>query len=370
MAAADRARRGIKNTFYAVSKKQISTGKIKKVVVRGTNWVGDAVMTIPALRELRRVLPWAHITLFTSMATKGIFADADFIDELVTFKKDGSGVWKQGKAMREEDLDLAVLLTNSFSSAAAAKLSKAKFRIGYKNEGRSFLLTHSLEMPEWRERRHEVFYYLNIVAELETLLTGATTVGENSPAFEMTASRERQDAARNILVENGCDLSKRVIALCPGSTNSRAKRWQAESYAALGDKLAKKFNANVVLIGGPDELDVSENVANLAECKPVILTGKTTLAEAVGVLSISDLLVSNDTGPSHIAAALGTPTLVIFGPTNPKTTRPFPENAEIIRKDVDCSPCMLRDCPIDHRCMTRISVDEVFEKASIVLKSS
>lgn len=348
-----------------MTKKRIDPEKIKKVVVRGTNWVGDAVMTVPALRELRRVLPSAHITLYTSTATEGIFTDADFIDELIGFRKGDASVWKQGKALRGEDL--AVLFTNSFSSAAAAKLSKAKYRLGYKNEGRGFLLTHSVEMPEWREKRHEIFYYLNLIAELETELTGSTTVWDNEPQFALSVSRARQDEARNVLVENGSDLSRRVIALCCGSTNSRAKRWQVESYAALADRLTIEFNANVVLIGAPDELEVSQSVASLTKYKPVMLTGKTTLAEATAVLSISDLLVSNDTGPAHIGAALGTPTLVIFGPTNPKTTRPFPENAEIIRKEVDCSPCMLRDCPIDHRCMTRISVDEVFEKASIAL---
>jgi heptosyltransferase-2 len=346
-----------------VSKRQIPIKEIKKVVVRGTNWVGDAVMTVPALRELRRVLPSAHITLFTPSWSKGIFADADFIDEIIVFEKDGAGVLKQGKLLRVEDFDLAVLFTNSFSSAAAAKLGKAKYRIGYKNEGRSFLLTHSIEIPEWRAERHEIFYYLNIIAELETALIGETTVWENEPRFELQISNERKNEARNILVENGCDLSKRVIAICPGSTNSRAKRWQTESYAALADRFSTEFDANVVLIGAADELDISREVSGLAKYPPVILTGKTSLAEATAVLSISDLLVSNDTGPAHISAALERPTLVIFGPTNPKTTRPFPANAEIIREDVDCSPCMLRDCPIDHRCMTRISVERVFGKA-------
>ena len=351
----------------SVSKKSIDPETIKKVVVRGTNWVGDAVMTIPALRELRRVLPAAHITLFTPSWSKGIFADADFIDEILAFEKDDKSVWKQGKTLREEDFDLAVLFTNSFSSAAAAKLGSAKYRIGYKNEGRSFLLTHSLEMPQWREERHEIFYYLNIAAELETAITGSTTVWENEPRFELEVSRARKDDARNILVENGCDLSRRVIALCPGSTNSRAKRWQVESYAALSDKLAKEFDANIVLIGAAGEAEISQQVFDLAKYKPVVLTGKTSLAEAAAVLSISDLLVSNDTGPSHISAALGRPTLVIFGPTNPKTTRPYPANAEIIRKDVECSPCMLRDCPIDHRCMTWITVDEVFRSAQFIV---
>jgi heptosyltransferase-2 len=348
--------------------KRIDPAKIGKVVVRGTNWVGDAVMTIPALRELRRVLPGAHITLFTPAWTRGIFESADFIDEVLAFDKDEKSVWKQGKLLRGEDIDLAVLFTNSFSSAAAAKLGSAKYRIGYANEGRSFLLTHKLEIPDWRGERHEVYYYLNIVAELETAFYGATKVWESGPRFELAVSRERKDNARNILVENGCDLSRKIVALCPGSTNSRAKRWPAENFAALADKLTVEFNANIVLIGAPDELDVSQAVSDAAKYRPVMLTGKTSLDEAVAALSICDMLVSNDTGPAHVAAALGIQTLVIFGPTDPATTRPFPPNAEIIRNGVECSPCMLRDCPIDHRCMTWITADEVFLHCQNFLK--
>ena len=331
------------------------------MVARGTNWVGDAVMTIPALCELRRILPAAQITLFTPESTRGIFTGAEFIDEILAFEKNDSGVWQQGKTLREENFDLAILFTNSFSSAAAARLGSAKYRIGYKNESRGFLLTHSLAVPGWRNDRHEIYYYLNIIAELETLLSGADEVMENEPRFELTVSETRKNEARTLLEVSGCDLNKKIVAFCPGSTNSRAKRWHVESYAILADRIAEELDANVVLIGAPDEVEVSQAVSQLAKFAPAMLTGKTSLAQAAAVLSVSDLLVSNDTGPAHISAALGKPTLVIFGPTNPATTRPFPANAEIIRKEVECSPCMLRDCPIDHRCMTRISPDEVFE---------
>ena len=122
-------------------------------------------------------------------------------------------------------------------------------------------------------------------------------------------------------------------------------------------------NVNVVLIGSKEEIEVSNAVSELCKTKPINLAGKTDLAEAVATLSVIDLLISNDMGLAHVAPAVGTETIVIFGPTNPETTRPFSENAEVIRKAVECSPCMLRDCPIDHRCMTWISVEEVFDAA-------
>jgi lipopolysaccharide heptosyltransferase II len=177
----------------------------------------------------------------------------------------------------------------------------------------------------------------------------------------LKVSDVRKQQAREILAKNKVDLSRKIIALGVGSTNSRAKRWQAERYAELNDKLQNQLNADVILVGAEDELDVSNEVYTKAGRKPIILTGKTTLAEATAILSQIDLLVSNDMGLAHIAAAVGTKTLVIFGPTNPQTTRPW--NSEIIYKNVECSPCMLRDCPIDHRCMTRISPEEVFAQA-------
>jgi heptosyltransferase-2 len=335
-----------------------------KVVVRGTNWVGDAVMQIPALRELRRALPDAHITLATRAWSQGIFEDADFIDEILPFEKDDS-VFKQAKAWREKKFDLAILFTNSFESALVAKLGRAKSRIGYSNEGRSFLLTQSIPVPDWKGTRHEVFYYLNLVSELEKSLSGESRVFSNSPRFELQVSEKRKEAARVFLQGNNVDLKKKTVAFCVGSTNSRAKRWQTESYAKLNDKLQNESNVNVVLIGSKEELEVSEEVYANAEVKPILLTGKTSLAELTAVLSLCDLLVSNDTGPAHIAAALEIKTLVIFGPTNPLTTHPV--NAEIVRREVECSPCMLRDCPIDHRCMTRISADDVFEKTEDLL---
>jgi heptosyltransferase-2 len=161
-----------------------------------------------------------------------------------------------------------------------------------------------------------------------------------------------------------------LVALCPGSINSRAKRWPAERYAQLADKLIQEQGANVVIIGSKEEAEVSAEVLKHMKYPAVDLTGKTNLDRAVALLSLVDLLVTNDTGSAHIASALGKPTLVIFGPTNPLTTRPYARTAEILRHPPDCAPCMLRDCPIDHRCMTAISVDEVLEKAKKMLSGS
>ncbi len=337
---------------------------LMKIVVRGTNWIGDAVMTIPALRELRRIFPDAEIFLHTRFWAKAIFQDADFIDEILTFENLDSKfktALAQSKNLKRFNFDLAVLFPNSFESALTAKLAKIPLRFGYAKEGRSFLLTDKSEIPVWKNEKHEVYFYLNLIAEIEKAFFQTKTVLETGSHINLKVSEERKVAARKILEENGVDLSKKTIALGVGSTNSRAKRWQTKSYAELNDKLQNDLNANVILVGADDELNISDEVYEKSKSKPIILTGKTSLSEAVAVLSEIDLLVANDMGLAHIAPAVGTKTLVIFGPTNPLTTQPL--GSEIIRReDVDCAPCMLRDCPIDHRCMTRISARDVFEK--------
>lgn len=343
-----------------------------KVVVRGTNWIGDAVMTIPAMRELRRIFPSAHISLLTRSWAEGIFRDASFIDEIITIETNRSklrSVLTQVKILREHSFDLAILFPNSIESAVAARLASIPLRFGYATEGRSFLLTNPIPKPEWKDQRHETAYYLNVIAAVEKLYLGSETIPGSDPNIGLEISPERHMRGRNLLNSFGIDTSRVTVALGSGSTNSRAKRWGAENFARLNDRLQQESGANVLLLGSADEADVARNVYQASSIKPFDLTGQTDLADAVAILSEVDMFVSNDMGLAHIAAAVGTKTIVIFGPTNPITTRPLGANVQIIRKDVECSPCMLRDCPIDHRCMTRISADKLFEKAKEMLKT-
>jgi heptosyltransferase-2 len=344
--------------------------KIERVVVRGANWVGDAVMTVPALRELRRVLPGAHVTLATRAWAEGIFAGADFVDELLLIDSKGRGlrsVWRQARAWREKRFDLAVLLPNAFESALVASLARVPTRFGYATDGRGFLLSNPLPVPSWRATRHEVFYYLNVVAELEKTLRGSSDIETYEPRPRLQVTDERRRDVRALLHARGISFLRPLVALCPGSTNSRAKRWPAERFSALADRLITEAGADVLLVGSPEEKEVSEEVAALMTQKPFVLTGETSLAQTVALLGVADLLVTNDTGPAHVAAAVGCPVVVIFGPTNPLTTRPFSQAAEVVREPPACAPCMLRDCPIDHRCMTAITAEDVFARSARML---
>jgi heptosyltransferase-2 len=359
-------------------RKELSTERIKRVVVRGANWVGDAVMTVPALRELRRVLPGAHVTLATRAWAEGLFEGADFIDDILPLegaRGKTNAVFRNARQWRARRFDLALLLPNAFAPALSAALARVPLRVGYETQGRGPLLTHRVGVPEWRGDRHEVFYYLNLVAELERMLHGASTVETREPRLELNVAAARAREASRRLREQGAQTREYdsqtggpVVAVCPGSTNSRAKRWPAARFAAVADMLTEGAAAKVVLIGAGEESEVSEEVARLMRTRPVVLTGRTSLAETAAVLKASDLLVTNDTGPAHVAAAVGCPVVVIFGPTNPLTTRPYSALAQVVRRPPDCAPCMLRDCPIDHRCMTAVTPEEVFERCRRALE--
>lgn len=343
---------------------------INRIVVRGTNWIGDAVMSVPALRELSRIFPDAEIVLHTRPLVEDLFEDADFIDRVLRYEKMPSRIrqtMKQTDVLSNEEFDLAVLLPNSFESALTTKLAKIPRRIGYNKDLRGLLLTDPIAVPEWKDKRHEVYYYLNLVAEAERRYLGTSTVPNCVPDGSLIVSDKRRNAAKEFLKNEGIDLSKKIVAIGAGSTNSRAKRWGAENFARLSDRIQVELDARVVLVGAESEKEVASEVIESSTRKAVDLTGKTGVSEAAALLAVADLLVSNDMGLAHVAPAVGTRTAVIFGPTNPVTTRPFSPNAVVLRQEVECSPCMLRDCPIDHRCMTRVSVDRVFETACKML---
>jgi heptosyltransferase-2 len=333
-----------------------------KVLVRGTNWIGDAVMTLPAIAKLRSLFPDSHLTLQTRNWAKGILGQADLFDEIIT----PASLLDQIVSIRKGRFDLAVVFPNSFSSAFAVRFGGVKRSFGYAAGRRSFLLTDPIPTPEWKDTRHEVHYYLELISAIEQSFFGKISSFPDLEPRLSLSSDQRRDAL-DLLFESGVDPTRRTVALAAGSTNSRAKRWLPERFAALADQLRSELDANVVLLGSEDDREISRRVSDLATEKPVDLTGRTDIIGAAAILGVVDMLVSNDMGLAHLAPAVGTKALVIFGPTNQLTTRPMSAKASIISADVECAPCMLRDCPIDHRCMTRVSVEAVFDRVAKAL---
>src|SRR6476620_6893195 len=257
---------------------------IERIVVRGTNWVGDAVMTIPALRQLRRIFPNSHITLATRSWAEGLFAGADFLDDLQVHEGSGlRSVVQQVRQWRKQNFDLAILLPNSLETALVASLARVPVRIGYATDGRQPLLTHPLALPDWRESKHEVFYYLKIVAELELLIKHEQTFLDTQPDGSLEISDARRSSARDFLRARGVRPGSTVVALCPGSIKSRAKRWPAERYAELADRLIDELGVEVLLVGSNAEANVSLDVSRQMRNQPLTLTGQTDLAELVGI---------------------------------------------------------------------------------------
>ena len=341
-----------------------------KILVKGTNWIGDAVMSIPAARRVRSAFPDAFIALHTRKWAEGVFSDAGLFDEIVSFEPAGSKmrtVVEQARELRPRSFDIAVLLPNSFESALTVALAGIPRRFGYRTDGRRILLTDSLPLPHWKSERHESEFYLSLADLVVSSMGGGKAEMSTPPS--LTVSNGRKISADQRRASLGVEAGSPIVAIGAGSTNSMAKRWPLEYFAKLCDSFSDSFGAQIILLGSPGEADVGSGLSELSRAKILDMTGRTELSEATAVLGVVDLFVANDMGLAHIAAALGTPTLTIFGPTNETATAPLGLNARFVREVVECSPCMLRECPIDHRCMTLLSPERVYEIAAEMLEA-
>ena len=348
---------------------------INRVVIRAPNWVGDAVMAVPALRELRRIFSEAHVTLLARPWVAGLFEYEGLFDALIPVAE-GRGLGRPAaffagaRRLRRERFDLAVLLQNAFGAAAMAKAGGARRVAGYPTDGRRVLLDYPLAFEPEYKTKHQVRYYLNIAAELERRLTGASLVDLENARPSLRAPDEMKRHARALLESNGVIQSSRIVVINPGATNSRAKQWLPERFAGTADMLAARDGFQTVIVGAAADKDAATEVARLMRAPAVVMAGRTSISELKGVLACSSLVISNDTGTAHVSAALGVPTVVVFGPTEHVATRPLSDAAAVVRHPVECSPCMLRECPIDHRCMTRVEVDDVYAAAGKLLNQA
>jgi heptosyltransferase II len=344
------------------------------MMIRVPNWVGDAVMAVPALRELRRIFADARITLVARPWVAGLFEGEGLADNLIPVP-DMRGVVHTvpnfihaARQLRRERFDLAVLLQNAFGAALLARAAGARMIAGYPTDSRRALLHVVVPFEQNYKTTHQVRYYLNIASELERKLTGSTHVEKEAIQPQLHVGGDQREGARLMLEDAGIRTDGApILTLCPGATNSRAKRWPAERFAETADRLAAENGFQTIIVGTAGDVEVAEEVARRMESRAAVLAGRTNIAELKALLACTSLVVSNDTGTAHVGAALGVPTAVVFGPTEHVSTRPLSEATTVVRHDVECSPCMLRDCPIDHRCMTRVEIDDVYSAARELL---
>lgn len=330
-----------------------------KILVRETNWLGDVLMSLPFLRTLREKHPGAHISVLVRPRTAAILQHHPGVDKLLMCDDEGRhrgmGLFNLAGDLRTLHYDVAYILPNSFSSALMMWLARIPERVGYATDGRSLLLTRALQKTAALRSVHETLLYLNLLG------TTPEEAGRVHPRLELLP--EEEAAARARLSSLDIEPEKPLVGMVPGAAYGTAKRWPAERFMTVAEWLGRECDAQIVLFGAGGEEAVARRVESAVSGRIVNFVGQTRLRELAALLKCCHAVVSNDTGGMHVAAAVGTPVVALFGPTNPVTTAPFGERHVLLRHPVDCSPCLLRHCPLDHRCMRAISVEEVFAAA-------
>ena len=340
---------------------------IKRILVRGPNWLGDAVMCEPALRGLRMLFPDAQIALLVKPAVADLFAGHPALTRVLTYDTEGrhaglSGKWALAGQLRRQGFDLAVLFQNAFEAAFLTFLAGVPRRYGYATDGRSLLLSDPVAVQDRRSLVHQVRYYWDLLKPLG--LTG------DPPAPELVVFPEEEQAMARRFAQGGLTASDVVVGINPGSTYGGAKRWLPERFAEVTERLCRTMResreqqVSVVIFGAKGEERLGQEIAARLSSRSLVLSGTTTIRELMAAVKRCTVLLTNDTGPMHIASAFQVPVVAIFGPTDWRTTSPFGSAHAIVREPVDCAPCLLRECPIDHRCMTRVTVDQVYEAAT------
>ena len=328
---------------------------IKRVLIRGVNWIGDTIITLPAVRGIREAFPEAHLAVLALPHVSSLFERCSFIDELIPYPQ-GKGLHLiNGERilthhMRRKRFDLAVILPHSFRSALIPFVARIPFRVGYSAYLRASLLTHALDERKELLHCHQVEYFYHIASSL-----GASSSYE-LPVLEVGEGENTW--AEALLKKRGIGEERLLIGINPGSTYGTAKCWFSERFLELARRLINRTHAAIVLVGGRDNASLIHSIAAHLNGQVIEAVGE-DLLNIAALVKKCRLLITNDTGPMHIAAAVGTTVVALFGSTNPLTTSPLGRGHHIVRKAVSCSPCLKRECPEDHRCMSLITVDEV-----------
>lgn len=332
-------------------------------------------MSLPALAAVRDRFPEAHIAVLARPWVAGLYHHEPFADEIIPYQpapfRRGSVMqaWKDRLAvaarLREGGFDCALLLQNAFDAALITALAGIPERIGYARDMRSPLLTRAIERPRAGSiPPHESFYYMELLRRagwLERL--------PDSLVVELRSAPRARLAGLERFAAEG--IAGPVIGVSPGAAFGTAKRWLPERFAESACTLAARMNATVALHGSSSERALCESVMALIDARGipcVNYAGRTSLVEFIERAAASVLFLSNDSGAMHIASALGVPTVAVFGATNPLTTGPAGRFARIVHHPVECAPCLLRECPIDHRCMTLIQHENVSQRAIDLLQ--
>jgi heptosyltransferase II len=331
-----------------------------KILVRATNWVGDAIMALPALRAVRERFADAQIAVVARPYVADIYRDQQICDRLVAYDPNGqhagfTGRERLARELRAQKFDVGLLLQNAFDAAWLAWRAGIPQRIGYARDGRSVLLTKAVPVPKAGEiPEHEQFYYLELLRRVGWV---DALNGESSISLKLSSESKVRACERLLAAGSGSNALR--VAIGAGASYGSAKCWLPERFAAVADRLIEEFGADVILFGTVAEKAVSSAIAAAMRGRPIDVTGTTAIADLPALLSQCQLFLGNDSGAMHVAAAVGLPVVAVFGPTDPFGTAPVTPRCTIVHEKPYCSPCFLRKCPTDHRCMTKITADAV-----------
>jgi heptosyltransferase II len=342
--------------------KKLPQDGINNILIRGTNWIGDAILTIPAVLSIRATYPHAHIAVLAKPWVADIYRLFSDINEVIIYENEYDNAWgvfRLAGILKKRKFDEAILLQNAIEAAIMTRAAGIPIRAGYNSDGRRILLTHSVRRSGEINKLHQTDYYLEMVKAL-----GCVSVNKEMHLETKINKRHAQDIMQKYLP----DQQKGIIGIAPGATYGPAKRWFPARFAAVADKIADTCGFRVIILGGKTDKGTAEEVRGLARNELLNLAGETNLEEAVYLISQCRLFLSNDSGLMHVAGAMNIPTIAVFGSTNPATTSPVGNRSVVIRREVSCSPCLKETCPTDFRCMESIYVDDVFAAARNILE--
>lgn len=337
------------------------TTVVSRLVVRTPNWLGDTILALPALAGLRRRFADAHLTIAVPAGFASVFhEDTDARpDAVLPLPSATKGVQA---ALASGQFDLGILMPNSFRSAWLLRQAGVPQRWGYATSWRGWMLTKTPVKIPVHGVQHQSEYYRALVRGF------GIPCGDEAPRLRAVTATWQRGVA--VMEKAQVDLTRRVAVLAPGAAYGQAKQWPPERVAQLAARLVRERDMTCVMVGAGHDRDAARAIESWlatnapgARSRVVDLTGRTSLTELIAVLARADVVVSNDSGAMHVAAALGRPVVAIFGPTDERATRPVGPH-DVLTAATFCRPCHLRDCPIDHRCMKRVSADVVFAAVS------
>lgn len=340
--------------------KELRQDSVKKILIRSVNWLGDAVMTTPALSVVREHFPQAEITILANEMVSELFRHHPGIDHIITFHRKGkhrgvAGRLRLAAELRSRRFDLAIILPNSFDSAVVPWLARIPARLGKCSDGRTLLLNGRYQFVKAIPPRHEVDYYLDLLGHFG--ITGVRT-----PLRLFVTAAEENHAAEH-LAQHGIQPHDFVLGINPGASYGSAKRWYPDRFAQVAGQLSETWGAKVVIFGGPGETAIAADIESNLNGKCVNVAGTTSVRDMMALIKRCNFFITNDSGPMHVAAAFAVPLVAIFGSTDHTGTSPYSSNSVVVRNDIDCAPCKLRECPTDHRCMTSVTAEAVVAAA-------